>query len=84
MVKQTTPSRIAVETKIGRIVFRAKPNGAFICRLKGQERIRIRQNKTSGLWEADAKSFNRVGAELIVEGKSPDQTYQRAIKSFWL
>lgn len=80
---QTTPSRVAVETKIGRIVFRAKPNGAFICRLKGYERIRIRQNKNSGLWEADGKSFNRIGAELIVEGKSPDQVYKRAVMAFW-
>jgi hypothetical protein len=81
MANQTTPSRVAVETKIGRIVFRKKPNGSFVCRLKGQERIRIRLRDNE--WEADAKSFNRIGAELIIAGKTPEQAFKRAIKSFW-
>ena len=83
MAKQPTPSRVAVETKIGRIVFRSKPNGTFIVRMKGQERIRIRLHKNSGLWEADGKYFNKHGVETIIEGKTPERAYKEAIKAFW-
>ena len=83
MAKQTTPSRVAVETKIGRIVFRSKPNGAFIVRMKGQDRIRIRLNKESGSWEADAKYFNKHGVETIWMGRTAKMAYKEAIKAAW-
>jgi hypothetical protein len=84
MAKSAISHRITVETKIGKIKFVQKPNGSFVVRTKGKERIRIRQARDGKIFEADAKEFNSVGAETIVVGKTPEQTFKRAVKHFWL
>lgn len=80
---KTSPAvtRIAVDTRIGRLVFRVRPNGSIVVRTKGQERIRIRER--DGEFEADGKLFNRFGVETIVMGKTAEQCYKRAVKQFW-
>jgi len=81
MVNSTT--RVAVETKIGRIVFRAKPNGAFIARCQGQDRIRIRER--NGRWEADANgTVDETNTFTKLAASSPELAYKRAVKAFWL
>lgn len=90
MAQSTTPTaeRVVVETKAGRFVFKSRPNGSFVVKCKGFERIRIRPAKNPASkdvqWEADGKEFNRVGAETIITGKNPQQAYKRAVAHFWL
>lgn len=83
MAKSTAPSRVVVETTIGRLVFKSHPNGSFVVRCKGRERIRIRLAKDQKAWEADAKSFDRYGVETIMLGKTPEQAYRRAVFHLW-
>ena len=81
MAKSTVPARIAVETKIGRIVFRAKPNGSFVVRTKGRDRIRI--YPVGDAWEATTAGKNDGDMHFVTSATSPEQAYKRAIKSFW-
>lgn len=76
-------SKIVVDTKIGKLRFRQTPKGAFIVRCRGQERIRIRLDRATGEWEADARDFNKAGAEKIVLAKTPELCFKRAIRAFW-
>ena len=85
MAKSTTPSRVVVETKIGRVVFKSRPNASFVVRCTGRERIRIRPAKNpdskKAAWEADAVDFD--GIESIVLGKTAEEAYRRAVFLFW-
>jgi len=86
--KSAQVTKVTVETKIGKIRFVQKPDGSFVARCKGYERIRIRRSKSNfprhDGYDADAKEFNSVGAETIVFGKTPEQAFKRAVKHFWL
>lgn len=76
-------SKIVVDTKIGKLRFRQTPKGAFIVRCRGKERIRIRLDRATGEWEADARDFNKAGAEKIVLAKTPELCFKRAVRQFW-
>lgn len=77
MAKSTQVTKVTVETKIGKLRFRQTPNGAFIVRCKGFDRIRIRQDRDGG-YLADAK-----GHPDVLWGRTPEKAYRQAVKQFW-
>lgn len=77
MAKSNTVIRVTVETRIGKIRFAQKPNGAFVVRCKGHETIRIRQLDGSTDW------FAYVGGKLTTAAKSPEKAFKKAIRVSW-
>lgn len=80
----TSNSPVQVSTRIGTLRFKQVNDSRFVVRCKGKARIRI-VKAASGGWEGTAVPAltNKVGAELVAMGKTPEQCFKRSVSSFW-
>ena len=77
-------SKIVVDTKIGKLRFRQTPKGAFIVRCRGQERIRIRLDRDSNKWVADANgTVDKTDTFTKIAAATPEKAFKRALRAFW-
>lgn len=81
MARAIKPTRIVVETKIGKIKFIQKPNGSYVIRCKDLIPLNIRQVPGSDDWFVFTKFES--GREMLLSAKTPEKAFKKASKIYW-
>jgi hypothetical protein len=76
MARAIKPTRIVVETKIGKIKFTQNPSGSYSIRCKDLVPLSIRQVPGSDKWFV----FTNFG---ILSAKTPEKAFKKASKIYW-